>query len=44
MKFPRQGAGEILHPVFMLHNAGIYRTTPVKRIWLALCSRVARKL
>lgn len=28
----------------ILHNARIYRTTLVKRIWLALCSRVARKL
>ena len=27
----------------ILHNARIYRTAQVKRVWLALCSRVARK-
>ncbi len=27
----------------ILHNARIYRTALVKRIWLALCSRVTRK-
>jgi len=29
--------------VYILHNARIYRTALVKRIWLALCSRVTRK-
>ena len=28
---------------FILHNARIYRTVLVKRIWLALCSQVTRK-
>jgi len=28
---------------FILHNARIYRTALVERIWLALCSQVTRQ-
>jgi len=30
--------------VLILHNVRIYRTALVKRIWLALCSQVTRKI